>query len=227
MKQRINLRAACVNDDDLPKKHLLKRRVKDRFILNADFYKLRQQSLQKQTLNRTIYTLAVLQPSCPPVSTDQRCRLVRDRGAVSLGVRWYTSLGAEVLSRSGQRYCPVRGRGTVPFGAEVLSRSGRRYCLARGGGTVSRAGLGDAPRSGLGGTPRSGLDGTPRSGCRGSSGAGRTTRFGQGVQLASSGACNSLRAGRTTRFERGVQLAPSGASNSLRAGRTTRFGRGE
>ncbi|MGP1511198.1 MAG: hypothetical protein ACTTIT_01610 [Treponema sp.] len=63
MKQRINLRAACVNDDGLPEKHLLKRRVKDRFILNADFYKLRQLSLQKQTLSRTIYTLPV---SCPP-----------------------------------------------------------------------------------------------------------------------------------------------------------------
>ena len=124
MKQRINLRAACVNDDGLPKKHLLKRRVKDRFILNADFYKLRQLSLQKQTLSRTIYTLAVLQPSCPPVSTDQRCRLVRGRGAVPLG--------AEVLSRSGQRYCLARGGGAVPLGAEVLSRSGRRWCTSLG-----------------------------------------------------------------------------------------------
>ena len=129
MKQRINLRAACVNDDGLPKKHLLKRRVKDRFILNADFYKLRQQSLQKQTVSRTIYTLAVFLPSCLPVSTDQRCCLARDRGAASFG--------AEVLSRSGQRYCPVRGRGAVPLRAEVLSRSGQGYCPVRGGGAAS------------------------------------------------------------------------------------------
>ena len=137
MKQRINLRAACVNDDGLPKKHLLKRCVKDRFILNADFYKLRQQSLQKQTLNRTIYTSAVLQPSCPPClhrsevppRSGQRCCLTRGRGTVPFG--------AEVLSRSGRRSCLARDRGAVPLRAEVLSRSGQRYCLTRGRGAVS------------------------------------------------------------------------------------------
>ena len=65
MKQRINLRAACVNDDGLPEKHLLKRRVKDRFILNADFYKLRQLSLKKQAVSRTIEPLPDLLP--PPI----------------------------------------------------------------------------------------------------------------------------------------------------------------
>ena len=112
MKQRINLRAACVNDDGLPEKYLLKRRVKDRFILNADFYKLRQLSLQKQTLSRTIYTLPVLLPSCPPALLSPCLHR------------------SEVPPRSGQRYCLARGRGTVSFGTGVPPRSGQRCCLA-------------------------------------------------------------------------------------------------
>ena len=147
-----------------------------------------------------------------------------------------------MLSRSGQRYCLARGRGTVSLGAEVLPRAGLDGAPRSGLGDAPRSGLGGTPRSGLGGTPRSGLCGTPRSGVGGTprsrldgtprSGLGSTPRSGcrgsfeQGEQLASGRASNSLRAGRATRFGRGVQLASSGADNSLREGRTTRFERG-
>ena len=217
MKQRINLRAACVNDDGLPEKHLLKRRVEDRFILNADFYKLRQQSLQKQTLNRTIYTLAVFLPSCLPVSTDQRCCLARDRGAASFG--------AEVLSRSGLGGTPRSGLGGTPrSGLGGTPRSGCRGSSEQGeqldsGGASNSLRAGRATRFEQGGQLAS-------SRACNSLRAGRATRFGRGEQLASGGASNTLRAGRVTRSERGEQLASGGANNSLRAGRTTRSERG-
>ena len=47
-----------------------------------------------------------------------------------------TSLGAEVVPRSGQRCCPVQCRGTVPLGAEVLPRSDQGYRPARIRGAV-------------------------------------------------------------------------------------------
>ena len=132
--------------------------------------------------------------------------LVQGVGTYLVRCRGTASLGAGVLPRSVQRYCPARCRGTDPLGSGVAIRSDQRYESAFKQLHISPT---FAPQTRI--KTRLGFQR-----------AGRATRFEQGEQLASSGASNSLRAGRATRSERGEQLASSRASNSLRAGRATR-----
>ena len=72
---------------------------------------------------------AVIHPARGAVVHPARGAVVHPaRGAVVhlARIRGTASFGAEVMSRSVQRYCLVRGRGTVPLGAGVMPRSGQR-----------------------------------------------------------------------------------------------------
>ena len=46
-------------------------------------------------------------------------------------------------------YCPARGRGAIPLGAEVLSSSGQRCCPVRGGDSDSTVRMPDTSNEGM------------------------------------------------------------------------------